>query len=116
MNAVIASAGTQAATAAGAAEPIRTVTPIVINPSEDLAVVARDHAHRMPRLVRWLMDGLGTPDVESADLMSYLLFDREYTRALVDIGYRDAHRRIDELEEFLHQATMASALSRGTAA
>ena len=42
------------------------------------------------------MDGLGTPDAQSADLMSYLLFDSSYTRALIDIGYHDAaraHRR-----------------------
>ena len=56
---------------------------------------------RMPRLVRYVMEGLGTPDAQSADLMSYLLFDAAYTRTLVEIGYRDAGARIDELEEFL---------------
>ena len=35
------------------------------------------------------MEVLGTPDAQSADLMSYLLFDSAYTRALVQIGYRD---------------------------
>jgi hypothetical protein len=39
-------------------------------------------------------DGLGTPDAQSADLMSYLLFDSRYTRALVDIGHHDADARI----------------------
>ena len=33
--------------------------------------------------------------------MSYLLFDAAYTRALVDIGYRDAQQRADEIEAFL---------------
>ena len=85
-------------------EPMRVVTPLVIAPSEDLALVAQRFAHRMPRLVRYLMDGLGTPDAQSADLMSYLLFDAAYTRALVDIGYRDAHERADELDAFLRAA------------
>jgi hypothetical protein len=40
--------------------------------------------------------GLGTPDAQSADPMSYLLFDASYTRALIDIGYRDAGDRIDD--------------------
>ena len=83
------------------AEPMRTVTPFVISPSEDLALVAQRFEHRMPRLVRLSMDALGTPDAQSADLMSYLLFDAAYTRTLVDIGYRDADAKSAEIEEFL---------------
>jgi NTE family protein len=82
-------------------EPMRVVKPMVVSPSEDLALVAQRFAHRMPRLVRYMLDGLGTPDAQSADLMSYLLFDSYYTRTLVEIGYRDASARIDEIEAFL---------------
>jgi len=82
-------------------EPMRTIESLVINPSEDLAIVARHLSHRMPRLVRYLMEGLGTPDAQSADLTSYLLFDSSYNRALVDIGYRDAGARIDAIESFV---------------
>lgn len=91
-------------------EPMRVVTPFTIGPSEDLALVAERCAHAMPRLLRHLMDGLGTPDAQSADLMSYLLFDSSYTRALIDIGYRDASGSIDELEHFLRTeaATVAA--------
>lgn len=91
-------------------EPMRVVTPFTIGPSEDLALVAERCAHRMPRVLRHVMDGLGTPDAQSADLMSYLLFDGSYTRALIDIGYRDASAAIDELEHFLRSeaATVAA--------
>lgn len=90
------------------AEPMRVVSPLVVSPSEDLALIAQRFAHRMPRLVRYMLDGLGTPDAQSADLTSYLLFDSFYTRTLVDIGYRDASARIGEIEAFLH-AGMAAA-------
>jgi NTE family protein len=80
---------------------MRIVTPLVLSPSEDLAIVAKTFAHRMPRSIRYLLDGLGAPDAQSADLMSYLLFDSAYTRELVHIGYRDAERRIAEIEAFL---------------
>ena len=82
-------------------EPIRTVTPLVVSPSHDLAIVAKAMSHRMPSVVRYLLEGLGTPDAQSADLMSYLLFDGAYTRALLDIGYQDAAARADEIEAFL---------------
>jgi len=96
-----ASVAPPAGSAASVSEPMRLVSPLVVNPSEDLAIVAKLQSHRMPRVVRYFMDGLGTPDAQSADLMSYLLFDSAYTRELIDIGYRDASRRIDEIEEFL---------------
>ena len=82
-------------------EPMQIVRPLVVNPSEDLAIVAKALSHRMPRLVRYVMEGLGTPNAQSADLMSYLLFDSAYTRELIYIGYRDASEQIDEIEEFL---------------
>ena len=52
-------------------------------------------------IVQSMMAGAREANAESADLMSYLLFDSSFTRALIDIGYRDAGRRIDEIEEFL---------------
>ena len=82
-------------------EPMRKIEPLVVSPSADLAIVAAAFAHKMPRAVRYVLDGLGTPNAQSADLMSYLLFDSSFTRALIDIGYQDAHARIDEIEEFI---------------
>ena len=80
---------------------MRIVEPFVVQPSEDLALVAKSLEHRMPWAVRGMLDGLGVPNAQSADLTSYLLFDAAYTRTLVEIGYRDASARIDEIEHFL---------------
>jgi NTE family protein len=110
MNDLVREARTPAPTAS---EPMRVVTPLVLSPSEDLALVARRFEHRMPRLVRYVIDGLGTPDAQSADLMSYLLFDGAYTRTLLDIGYRDANARIDEIEAFLRARPVSLRRSNG---
>jgi len=104
-----------ASSAAPPSEPMRVVTPLVVSPSEDLALVAQRFAHRMPRLVRYMLDGLGTPDAQSADLTSYLLFDSFYTRTLVEIGYRDASARIGEIEAFLRQGMAAARVADGAA-
>jgi NTE family protein len=101
MNELIRAYGHDESPPTDVSEPMRLVVPLALGPSEDLALVAQSFAHRMPPALRIAMEGLGTPDAQSADLMSYLLFDGAFTRALVDIGYHDADRRADEIETFL---------------
>lgn len=98
----------------GVREPMRIIEPFVLGPSEDIALVAKRFEHRMPPVIRYLLNGLGTPNSESADLMSYLLFDSGFTRALVDIGYGDADRHITAIEALLH-ATEAPSKGRTSA-
>lgn len=88
----------------GQAEPMRVITPLAVSPSADIAIIAKTLAHRMPRTIRYAMEALGTPDAQSADLTSYLLFDRAFTSELIQLGYRDAAQRIAEIEEFLMAA------------
>jgi NTE family protein len=84
-------------------EPMKVVTPYAINPSVDLASIAETHSVKMPRVIRYMMEGLGQSKAQSADLMSYLLFDSSYTRALIDIGYKDASDNLPEIEDMLFQ-------------
>lgn len=95
-------------------EPMRSVQPLVISPSADIAIIAKTLAHRMPRSMRYLLDGLGAPDAQSADLLSFLLFDSAFTRELIQLGYRDAAQRIDEIEHFL-RAPEAAVADHGAA-
>lgn len=53
----------------------------------------------MPRLIRYLVAGLGTL-AEAADMVSYLLFEPAFCQRLLDLGYRDALAREDEIEGF----------------
>lgn len=85
-------------------EQIRPVQPLVITPSIDLSQVAEEHRRDMPLLIQYFIKSLGRDSASCADLMSYLLFASPYTKALLDIGYKDASRRIDEIEEFLFGA------------
>ena len=94
-------------------EPIRQIDSLIMSPSEDLGKIAETHANKMPFVVRYFMEGLGTSRADSSDLMSYLLFDRAYTRELINLGYKDASARIDEIEAFLCEAQAASLLKAG---
>lgn len=82
-------------------EKMRPLATFLITPSVDLSELARQHQKDMPYLIQYFVNGLGRDAAACSDLMSYLLFTPRYTRALIDIGYRDADRRIDEIEEFI---------------
>jgi NTE family protein len=77
------------------------IDALVLSPSRDLGAMAVPYAKYLPAGVRYLLHGLGSTEGTGASLLSYLLFDRRYTRALLDLGYRDAMARRDEIDAFL---------------
>lgn len=91
---------------------LKEIDPLVINPSVDIAEIAELYSEKLPYLVRYLLDGLGRSRSETADLVSYLLFHSEYTQDLVQLGYRDAHEKIQEIEHFLINPQRATLLNR----
>jgi len=70
-------------------------------PSRDLGPLALAFADRLPAGVRTLLRGFGSTRGTGANLVSYLLFDRDFCRALLAEGYRDAMARRDEIAAFL---------------
>ncbi len=82
-------------------EKMRELATFLITPSVDLSELAGQHQKDMPYLIQYFVNGLGRDAASCSDLMSYLLFTPKYTRALIDIGYNDADRRIDEIENFI---------------
>jgi NTE family protein len=101
LNQIISAGRLTDSVVSGIREPMKIVTPLALSPSVDLGKVAETFEKRLPTPVRYLMAGLGTKQTPSSDLLSYLLFDSDYTKALIDLGYKDAESRIDEIEEFL---------------
>ena len=81
---------------------VRPLETLLLAPSADLSEVAEHHQKDMPYLIQYFVNSLGRNAASCADLMSYLLFESKYTNALIDIGYRDAEDRIDEIEDFLY--------------
>lgn len=80
---------------------LRKVDVLVVSPSEDLDKIAARHAHHLPRSIQFLLRGLGAFNREGSNLVSYLLFEKPYCRELIDLGYRDAMQRREEILRFL---------------
>jgi NTE family protein len=85
-------------------ERMRSLASFLITPSVDLSELAEQHQKDMPYLIQYFVNSLGRDVASCADLMSYLLFTRKYTSALIEIGYHDADQRIDEIESFLYSS------------
>ena len=83
-------------------EPMRPLTSLLITPSVKLSQVAQQHQKDMPYLIQYFVGSLGRDMASCSDLMSCLLFTPKYTNALIDIGYSDASKRIDEIDQFLY--------------
>jgi NTE family protein len=81
--------------------PLRKIDVLVIAPSERLDHLAARHARALPRSVRVLLRGIGAMNKSGGALTSYLLFESSYTRALIELGYRDTHQRRNEVLHFL---------------
>ena len=85
----------------GAGMSLRPIETLVIAPSQRLDYLAAKHAKALPRSVRLLPHGLAAMNKGGGALTSYLLFEQPYTRALIDLGYRDTEARKDEVRAFL---------------
>jgi NTE family protein len=87
---------------------LRPLHTLVIVPRQDLRSVAARFAHELPRGVRLLLRGLGASSNSGMQLVSYLLFESGFTRALIEMGYRDATDMEDELRAFIYDQPMAT--------
>ena len=87
---------------------LRPVRILLLQPSQDLAVLASDQVMRFPRSLRFLLKGLGVSQKGGADLLSYLAFEQQYIERLVTLGQDDTRARFDEIREFVGDAASLS--------
>lgn len=78
---------------------LRKIDALLIQPSEDLREVANRHMHRVPASVKTLLKGIGAWG--PGRLPSYLLFEAEFCRELIELGYRDGMTRRDEVRKVM---------------
>ncbi|MEZ0393111.1 MAG: patatin-like phospholipase family protein [Pseudobdellovibrionaceae bacterium] len=78
----------------------KPVHALFISPSEDIGKIAAQMASRLPRVIRYLLKGLG-PLEEASEIISYLLFEKDFTLRLIEMGYQDGMNQKDEILRFL---------------
>ncbi len=79
---------------------LRKVDYLWIRPSVDIGAIATGHYEHLPRVIRYLVSGLGSAR-EASELTSYLLFNSQFCSELVRIGRDDALAQREHLVRFL---------------
>ncbi len=84
---------------------LRRIDLLVLRPSQDLGVLARDYEPRLPGTFRFLMRRLGTRETRSQDLISMVMFQGDYIDRLIEMGEADADARADEIAAIIEAAS-----------
>ena len=92
---------------------MRPIDTMLIVPSEDLRVIAYRHRAELPFAIRALLRGVGGRSPGENRLLSFLLFEKAYTRELIKLGYRDAMNVKDELLDFVTGAEVPRLFAPG---
>ena len=82
-------------------EGMRPVRLLVIRPSRDLGRLVSEYEPRLPPASKFMTRGLGTRETRSPDMLSMLMFQRDYLTRLMEIGEADAEARAQEVEAFV---------------
>jgi len=86
---------------AAAGITLRPINTLVISPSRRIDAIAGHHRGELPRSMRAVLAGIGGMRRGGSTLLSYLLFEPGFTRALMDLGYEDTMARRGEVGDFL---------------
>jgi NTE family protein len=81
---------------------IRAAKSLLIRPSRDLREIAQAHMHRIPSSIKTLLRGIGAWG--QGRMAGFLLFEAEYCRELIELGYADGLAAADEILELMQPA------------
>ena len=79
---------------------LKKIETLVINPTQDISLIAREHFRAMPRAVQFFLRRIGIDGHSGDSVLSYLLFEKPFTRALIRLGYQDAYDKADDILAF----------------
>ncbi len=80
---------------------LRHIDALVMLPSQPIEKIAERYAAELPWTIRLLLRLVGARQQSGGTLVSYLLSEKKFCRALINLGYRDALKQREEIMAFL---------------
>ena len=79
---------------------VRYIPYLEVSPTQPIFEIARKHLSKLPTLIRRIMGRNLHSGEGGISLASYLMFDKEFCRELIRLGYADAQKKATEIENF----------------
>ncbi len=79
---------------------LKSVELLAINPSRSIDEIAGLHADELPRALKIALGGSGNTSHSGSGILSYLLFSHGFCKDLIELGFKDAIQRSDEIRNF----------------
>jgi len=70
-------------------EGLKPISSFLINPSHDFNAMAVDYFSDLPLSIRLLLRTVGISNDSESSIVSYLLFEKNYCRQLIKLGFED---------------------------
>ena len=86
----------------GSQSGFRSIDSFMISPSQNLDTIAKKHFDRLPTLNKIILRILGVKKESNSKILSYMMFDSEFCKELIDLGIEDAKNNQDKIKDFLN--------------
>lgn len=80
---------------------LRPIDTLLINPSKNFNKIAQQHYGELNWPLRLLLRFMGATRGSESSLTSYILFEQNYCKKLIQVGYQDAMEKETQIREFL---------------
>ncbi len=80
---------------------LRPLDVLTISPSKSIDKIAGRYVHLLPKPLKFLLKGVGALGGHGSTLVSYLLFEKQFCRELMALGFKDAMAAQEDIKNFL---------------
>jgi len=82
-------------------EGLKPISSFLINPSHDFNAMAVDYFSDLPLSIRLLLRSVGISNDSESSIVSYLLFEKNYCRQLIKLGFEDTMEQETAIRKYL---------------
>mgnify|MGYP000161708300 FL=1 len=80
---------------------LKKIDTLLLNPSHDFNAMAIEYFDELPLSIKLLLRSIGITNDSESSIISYLLFEKNYCKQLIKLGFEDAMEKETVIRDFL---------------